>query len=150
MDVLVSCAEAMMFFTGNIFLEKLDHEEGINYGIGTGLGTESETQNAFLEFLKKINTPIVLDADALNIIALDKAHLEFIPKNSILTPHPKEFERLFGTSANSFKRLEIAKENAEKFGVFIVLKHRYTQIITPKTTVYYNIIINPEMTTRYR
>lgn len=142
-----ACPEAMMLSTGNIFSEKLHHEEGITYGIGPGLGTESETQNAFLEFLKKINTPIVLDADALNIIALDNVHLELIPKNSILTPHPKEFERLFGTSANSFKRLEIAKENAAKFGIFIVLKDRYTQIITPKKTVYYNITGNPGMAT---
>lgn len=93
-----------------------DHENMItkipateNYttiGIGSGIGIESLTQQAFINLLSRYRRPMVIDADAINILSLNKGWLEYVPKGSILTPHPKEFERLFGKSPNSFERIK--------------------------------------------
>ena len=87
------------------------------------------------------NEPLVLDADALNLIAKNPENLKLIPKNSIITPHPKEFERLFGKTENSFERLNLAKEKAKELEIYIVLKDHHTQIITPENDVFYNICL---------
>jgi NAD(P)H-hydrate epimerase len=57
--------------------------------------------------------------------------LKKIPKNSILTPHPKEFERLFGETKNDFERLKLAEQKAKELDVIIVLKGHHTCIATP-------------------
>ena len=77
-------------------------------GIGPGIGTASETKIMLREIFENIKVPVVLDADALNIIASQKDLLQLIPPGSVLTPHPKEFERLFGETANDFERVELA------------------------------------------
>ena len=95
-----------------------------------------------LEFLKNHQSPLILDADALNIISKDKNYLKLIPKKSIITPHPKEFERLFGKTENSFERLDLAKIKAKELNIYIVLKDHHTQVVTPEGTVFYNITGN--------
>lgn len=92
-----------------------------------------------LEFLKSYSGPVVLDADALNIISKNKKNIERIPEKSIITPHPKEFERLFGRTGNSFERLELAKEKAKLLHIYIVLKDHHSQIVTPEGNVFYNV-----------
>jgi yjeF C-terminal region, hydroxyethylthiazole kinase-related len=142
-EVLQStCPEAMFIEGGTDYIQKIEIEKNVTLGIGPGLGTNSETEKALLEFLKDHSKPIVLDADALNIISKDKNNVSFIPKGSIITPHPKEFEQLFGNTGNSFERLETAKKKAIELQIYIVLKDRHTQVITPEGKVYYNITGN--------
>lgn len=92
--------------------------------------------------------PMVIDADALNLIASDDILRKKIPENSILTPHPIEFERLIGVKCeNSYERLQKARLYAQENKVYIVLKGAYSAIITPQSDVYFNSTGNPGMAT---
>ncbi len=133
--------EAMFMDSGENYINKIEIQEKAVYGIGPGLGKEIKTQKALLEFLENYTNPIVLDADALNILA-ETQKLNLIPKNSVITPHPLEFERLFGKTENSFERLELAKQKAEELQIFIVLKDHHTAVVTPCRKVFYNITGN--------
>ncbi len=114
--------------------------------IGPGLGQEQQTQDTLLKFLQKITQPLVLDADALNIIAKNDC-LKYVPKNSILTPHPKEFERLVGVSENEFERLSKQIALAKKYGLIVLVKGAHTAIATPSGQCYFNSTGNPKMAT---
>ena len=132
-----------------------DHENMItkipateNYttiGIGSGIGIESLTQHAFINLLSRYRRPMVIDADAINILSLNKGWLEYVPKGSIFTPHPKEFERLFGKSPNSFERIKKQKELSIAHKFIIVLKGAYTSISIPDGNIYFNPTGNPGM-----
>ncbi|MEG1666050.1 NAD(P)H-hydrate dehydratase [Chryseobacterium sp.] len=137
-----SVPEAMFMDGGEKFINQIEEVENAVYGIGPGLATEKETEKALLEFLENHQSPLMLDADALNIISKDKSYLKLISKKSIITPHPKEFERLFGKTENSFKRLDLAKTKAKELGLYIVLKDHHTQVVTPEGKVFYNITGN--------
>ena len=100
-------------------------------GIGRGLGTASETKMLLREIFDAYRSPVVLDADALNLLASQKDMLRLIPGGSILTPHPKEFERLFGETGNDFDRVQLALDKANELNVVIVLKGHHTFIATP-------------------
>jgi NAD(P)H-hydrate epimerase len=89
---------------------------------------------------------VVVDADALNLVAANKMH-ERIPKGSILTPHPKEFERLFGTSENDFERIEKALMHARSLGITIVLKGHHTFIASASGEGFFNSTGNSGMAT---
>jgi NAD(P)H-hydrate epimerase len=139
-DILqVSCPEAMFIEGGNQHIEHVEMEKDAVCGIGPGLGTHPDTEKAFLSFLKNYSEPLVVDADALNILSKAKGNLKMIPKKSIITPHPKEFERLFGSTENSFERLTLARTKAKELNIYIVLKDHHTQVITPEGNVFYNI-----------
>ena len=116
-------------------------------GVGCGLGNAKKTIIAMGKLLTKMNEPFVLDADALNIIAANPGYMERIPDESILTPHPKEFERLFGTTQNHFERLELLRRSAQEQQVYIILKGAHTAIATPDGNVYFNSTGNPGMAT---
>ncbi|EJL72714.1 bifunctional ADP-dependent NAD(P)H-hydrate dehydratase/NAD(P)H-hydrate epimerase [Chryseobacterium populi] len=137
-----SCPEAMFVVGGEKYINSFEIDENSACGIGPGLGTDPETGKNLLQFLKDYSKPLILDADALNIISENKKNLKLIPQKSIITPHPKEFERLFGAAQNSFERLELARKKAAEFNIYIVLKDHHTQIITPEGKVYYNITGN--------
>lgn len=107
-------------------------------GIGPGIGIATETKKALQEIFEAFKKPVVLDADALNLISSDKKLLKKIPKDSILTPHPKEFERLFGETKNDFDRVKLAEQKAQELDVVIVLKGHHTCITTPGGKVYFN------------
>lgn len=142
-DILqVSCPEAMFIEGGIEHIENFEIDHEMACGIGPGLGTHLETEKALLEFLKNYSKPLVLDADALNILSKDKMNLQLIPQKSIITPHPKEFARLFGSTADSFERLALAIKKAAEFGIYIVLKDHHTQVITPEGNVFYNVTGN--------
>lgn len=129
-----------------IFTDKLNSLTNYTaFAFGPGLGTEKDSAEKLINLLKSIKQPCVLDADALNIISKHPDFLNDIPKNSILTPHPKEFERLFGTSSNSLKRLEKAYKKATELGVIIVLKGAHTVIALPSGRVFFNSSGNPGM-----
>lgn len=116
----------------------LDLENFNSIGIGPGIGMANETVDALISLLKINTKPLVLDADALNIISEHPTLLTNLPENSILTPHPKEFERLFGPSENSFERLDKQKRQSSIHKIIIVCKGRYTTITTPEGKVYFN------------
>lgn len=115
--------------------------------IGPGLGQEANTANALAEQLKLCTMPILLDADALNILSENREWLAYIPKNSILTPHPKELDRLAGISHNSFERLNKARDLAANLQCFIILKGAYTAVVTPEGKCFFNPTGNPGMAT---
>ncbi|HWR33949.1 MAG TPA: NAD(P)H-hydrate dehydratase [Chitinophagaceae bacterium] len=115
-------------------------------GIGPGMGTGSETKNALKEFMLATAIPMVLDADALNCIASDDEMFSFVPHFSILTPHPKEFERLFPNEIkNEFERFELAMAKAKELEMIIVLKGHHTLIATPEGKGYFNSTGNAGM-----
>lgn len=118
--------------------------------IGPGIGTSDATLAALGEFLKIANAnsrPLVLDADALNCIAIKPDLLNHIPVMSVLTPHAGEFDRLFGRQPSSYARLLKAIDMAEKYGVIIVLKGRFTATVMPNGKVYFNPTGTPAMAT---
>lgn len=114
-------------------------------GIGPGIGTDPRTVAFLRDVLQRYQKPMVLDADALNILSSHSELLSSIPPYSILTPHPKEFERLFGPSPNDFARLEKAREQAKKHQCIIVLKGHYTYIAMPGGKSYFNSTGNAGM-----
>jgi len=115
--------------------------------VGPGLGKDFATQKGFYELLKKVSFPIIVDADALNILAENKSWLDLLPKNSILTPHAGEFERLAGKSENHFERVLKAQDFTQKYHIIVVLKGHYTTIITPERNIYMNTTGNQGMAT---
>jgi len=115
--------------------------------VGPGIGKHIDTARMLRKLLENHRKSCVLDADALNIIAEQKDLLHRIHRNSILTPHPKEFERLFGQSKNSFERMTKAQRVAQQFSIIIVLKGAYTLIATPDGKLFFNSTGNPGMGT---
>lgn len=115
--------------------------------VGPGLGRSEETESALLEQLGTCQTPMVVDADALNILANHRHALTNLPKGTILTPHPKELERLVGKCQDSYERLTKACDLARTAKVHIILKGAYSAIITPTGKCYFNSTGNPGMAT---
>jgi len=116
-------------------------------GVGPGLGQAQPTVEALGRLLRQFRKPMVIDADALNILAAHPEMLEFVPPGSILTPHPKEFERLAGPWKDDFERLELQKGLAARLQSVVVLKGAHTSIAAPDKTVYFNATGNPGMAT---
>jgi hydroxyethylthiazole kinase-like uncharacterized protein yjeF len=114
-------------------------------GIGPGIGSEKETIKYLKELLSACKKPIVIDADALNILAANKKMLSSIPVNSILTPHPGEFKRLVGEWKTDSEKLEKQRAFSAKYKVVIVLKGANTAISLPNGKVYFNSTGNPGM-----
>jgi len=113
--------------------------------IGPGLGKSEEALLLLKDILKLTQIPLVLDADALNLIGENQYLLNKLPSNSILTPHIKEFDCLFGKHQSCWKRIETAFTQAVKLKVFIVLKNRYTMIFNPNGHCYFNSSGSPAM-----
>ncbi len=114
-------------------------------GIGPGMGTDKQTQKALHHILIQHRNPLVLDADALNIISLNKNWLDMIPENSILTPHPKEFERLAGKTNTDLERHSLQMGLSKKYNLFMIVKGARTCITTPGGETYFNTTGNPGM-----
>ena len=115
-------------------------------GVGPGLGKDEATAKGLAELLHSCRKPMVIDADALNIIA-ERNWCERIPPGSILTPHPKEFERLFGATEDDYARWELQRERARVLGLVILCKTNHTSIATPAGELYFNTTGNPGMGT---
>lgn len=144
----ISLPEAMLSFDKNeeylteVFLEAGKYS---SVGIGPGIGKAPETVKMLEKILTEFRQPMVIDADALNIISENRGLITLIPPNSILTPHPKEFERLIGISANNFDRLQKLKQFAKEHHLIVVLKGAHTAIATPEGILYFNSTGNPGM-----
>ncbi|MEQ9426344.1 MAG: NAD(P)H-hydrate dehydratase [Cyclobacteriaceae bacterium] len=122
-----------------------DHIDVI--GIGPGIGTRNETKRALRDYLERLDSPLVIDADALNILSEEPSYLELLPANCILTPHPGEFKRLVGEWADDFERLKKQKELSKKHNVIVILKNAHTSVTQPDGTVFFNTTGNPGMAT---
>lgn len=115
--------------------------------IGPGIGTTATTQKAFILFIKKNKNPLIIDADGLNILSKNKQLLKLLPENTILTPHPKEFERLAGKWKNDFERLELQHNFSKTYKVIVILKGAHTGISDAEGNVYFNSSGNAGMAT---
>ena len=114
---------------------------------GSGIGTRERTANALADLLKKVKSPLVLDADALNCIAQHPEMLQLLPPQTVITPHQGEFDRLFGEQQTAEQRLKKAIEMAQYYNIIIVLKSHHTAIVRPTGRVYFNSSGNPGMAT---
>lgn len=114
-------------------------------GFGPGLGTHPDTQNLVRFLLRRYNRPMVVDADGLNILAANKELLPQLPAGSILTPHPKEFDRLFGEHLTDFDRLQTAKDRSAELNLLIILKGHHSFIVTPAGEYFFNSTGNAGM-----
>ncbi len=149
-DILqISSPETMLSIDKNAYyfsgIDLLSNYNAI--GVGPGLGLNKESHIALKILIQNANTPMVFDADALNILSENKTWLSFLKAGSILTPHPKEFERLAGKSNNSEERIELQKQFSIKHKIIIVLKGANTSITTPDGKHFYNSTGNPGMAT---
>lgn len=115
--------------------ESIDTSRFDAIGIGPGLGMDDLTADALQRYVKTVESPLVLDADALNLLALHRDWLSHLPAGTIMTPHVKELENLVGRCANSYERLTAASSMATKHNLYIVLKGHYTAICTPQGRV---------------
>jgi len=115
-------------------------------GLGIGMGTATETISALEKFLKSNKLPLVIDADGLNILAKKKALLKLLPEQSVLTPHPKELERLIGKWKDDFDKLEKTKKFSKKYNIIVVIKGANT-ITVFQDKYYVNSTGNPGMAT---
>lgn len=117
-------------------------------GIGPGIGVGNKANDLLQDLFDRYRKSMVIDADALNLIARDEVLRNKIPPKSILTPHPVEFDRLSGGISDSgYERLQKARDFARRYDVYIVLKGAYTAIVTPEYKVFFNPTGNPGMAT---
>ena len=129
------------------FAEAVDTEDFNALGIGPGLGQSEQTAIAMIAQLRRTQCPIVVDADAINILANHRAWLQQLPQDIIMTPHPKELDRLEGHSADSYERLTKASNLAERLKGYIVLKGHHTAICCPGGHILFNSTGNAGMAT---
>ena len=115
--------------------------------VGPGIGTNTSTIDALEHLLKNSNSPLLLDADALNCLAKRPALLSMLPPYTVITPHIGEFDRLFGENTSGEARLRKAVEMAKYYNIIIVLKGHYTACVRPGGKVFFNSTGNPGMAT---
>jgi hydroxyethylthiazole kinase-like uncharacterized protein yjeF len=142
-----SIPEAMVSIDATIscYSDDVNIEKYTVVAVGPGIGTNVLTQKAIHSLLKNAKTPLVLDADGLNCLSLNKDWLSLIPENSILTPHPKEFERLVGPWENDEQKIEKLHALSIKLKSCVVLKGANTLIALPSGELYENSTGNPGM-----
>jgi hydroxyethylthiazole kinase-like uncharacterized protein yjeF len=125
-------------------IEQIANDKYDAIAVGPGLGQDKDSI-IILETLLKLNVPLVVDADALNILSGDKNLMNLLPKGSIITPHMKEFDHLFGKHDNWYDRLNTARKEAQERNIIILLKNQYTFVIDQSGIVYINTTGNPGM-----
>ncbi|MDE5424377.1 NAD(P)H-hydrate dehydratase [Ancylomarina sp. DW003] len=130
-----------------IFTEYPDLESFDAIGVGPGIDTKHNSVRALEELLEECDKPLVLDADALNIIGANQELKDMLPDGTILTPHMKEFERLLGKSNGPFDRNEKQREFSKKQSLVMVLKGAFTAISDENGRCYFNPTGNPGMAT---
>lgn len=141
-EAMVSVDESELIFSSIPETKNFDA-----VGIGPGIGQDKQTVMALTKLLDTLDNPVVLDADALNILGANRELLHLVPKGSILTPHPKEFERLVGSWSTDFERLGKQIDLSRKTNTVVLLKGAYTTIAIPEGKIYFNNTGNPGMAT---
>ncbi len=147
LQVAVPEAVIQMDVDPDIITSTIDASTFQAMAVGPGIGRNRHTAAAFHAYLHQQAAPMVIDADALNILAANKEWLKELPADSILTPHPKELEGLVGHCANTFERMNMARQLATTYHVFVVVKGHYSQICMPTGDVLFNPTGNPGMAT---
>ena len=147
LQMAVPCAVLHHDLNNFVFSGAVDSSPFQALGIGSGIGVKPETAIAFIEQVRHTYVPMVIDADGLNIFAGHKGWIQQIPKNAILTPHPKELQRLLDNGPDSSEMLRAARDMASRQSLYIVLKGHNTAICTPQGKVYFNTTGNSGMAT---
>ena len=146
-----SIPEAMVKLgEGTDFISEIELVENVNVvGIGPGLGLTKETISAFDDLLDKIQRrqQLVIDADAINILALHPDWLDRLPPETILTPHPGEFVRLVGNWSDDRDKINRLKGLCQTYKLNVVLKGAYSVICDKNGSIFYNSTGNPGMAT---
>jgi hydroxyethylthiazole kinase-like uncharacterized protein yjeF len=120
-------------------ISEVDHPEKYDaIGFGPGVGTHDDTQQVLKKLLQYYTGKLLIDADGLNILSENKTWLSFLPPDTILTPHPKEFERLAGKQEDDFERLTELKKFSMKHRCIVVLKGAHSAVAMPDGTVFFN------------
>ena len=145
----IAVPEAVLQFDPEetIFSEAVDTEDFQALGIGPGIGQSETTAIPMITQLRRATCPIVVDADAINILGSHRAWQQQLPKGIILTPHVKEFDRMEGPSADSYERLTKARHLAERIQGYVIIKGHYTAICMPDGHVVFNSTGNAGMAT---
>ena len=145
----ISVSEAMISIdpSESVFSELPDLPAYSAIAAGPGLEKKPETCEALKNLLQANPEKLVLDADALNILSENQEWYKLLPENTILTPHPKEFERLAGPSTNSYERFQKQIQFSADNNVIVVLKGAHTSISFPDGQVFFNSTGNPGMAT---
>lgn len=146
-QITVPEAMALIDSSESHFTDNYDSDQFQTIGIGPGIGQHVETKTAFEKLLRKYRKPMVFDADALNLLGTYQELQLLIPEGSILTPHPKEFERMAGGWFNDFERLVKLQRFAKKINSVVVLKGAFSTIACPSGNVFFNSTGNPGMAT---
>lgn len=148
-DIMQTCIpEAMVTVCGKkVIKEAEDLEKFTALGVGPGIGIHKSHNELLEKIFSQYKKPVVLDADALNVLSGKSELLKKIPARSIITPHPKEFERLFGETKQDFERTLLALEMSCEYKIYIVLKGHRTLITTPDKRTYINCTGNAGMAT---
>ena len=148
MQISVPEAVLHMDHEETAFTEAVDTDGFDALGIGPGLGCQETTAIAMIAQIRRAQCPIVADADALNILASHRAWMQQLPKGIIMTPHPKELDRLTGSPANAdFERLHRTRELAQSFQAYIILKGHNSALCLPDGQVVFNPTGNSGMAT---
>lgn len=128
----ISAPEAMIKIAGETFVTTCDDIHNFDaIGIGPGLGLYDSHKNLLQQVFSGFKKPIVVDADALNILSQNKDLLKALPEGSILTPHHVEFERLFGKTFSDKETTQLALKMASQYKIYVILKGHHTLIATP-------------------
>jgi len=130
-----------------LFSEAPDLTDYSHVGIGPALGCKNNSQKGLEELIKRVKAPMVIDADGINMLGAHQDWIQRLPENSILTPHPKEFQRLTQKSGEGYQRHVQQIEFSKKYKVIIVLKGGHTSISLPDGSCYFNSTGNPGMAT---
>ncbi|UOQ54480.1 NAD(P)H-hydrate dehydratase [Hymenobacter cellulosivorans] len=149
-DILQTAAPEAMALTdpASDFISELPELSPYSaIGIGPGLDKADETKLVLEQLLRETKVPLVVDADALNMLRANPGLLQLLPPDSILTPHPKEFERLAGPARDDYHRLELLREFCQQHRCYTVLKGAHTCLGTPTGELYFNSTGNPGMAT---
>jgi ADP-dependent NAD(P)H-hydrate dehydratase / NAD(P)H-hydrate epimerase len=146
--IQASVPEAMCKTFGNKFVKDVrDFEDFDVIGIGPGIGKHFSHKELLQNLFSNFKKPLVIDADALNVLSENTPLYKSIPKGSILTPHPKEFQRLFGKTNSDFERINLALSKAKELDIYIILKGHFTFIATPEEKGFFNSTGNAGMAT---
>lgn len=148
MQIAVPEAIVQLGNEGTMFLEPISTDEYSAVGIGSGLGTNEDTAIAVISQIRRTQCPLVLDADALNILASHRAWMQQLPQSIIMTPHPRELDRLTGVpTTNGFERLSRASELAKSLHAYIILKGYHSALCLPNGEIIFNTTGNSGMAT---
>ena len=141
-EALVSIDESDIIFTGFPDLSRFSA-----IGAGPGISCRDTTAKALKRLLEEVKVPLVLDADAINILSDNQEWLSILPEDTLLTPHPGEFDRLAGSSASSYERYQKQFKLAVKYKINIILKGAHSILVTRHGDTWFNTTGNPGMAT---